>query len=131
MSTQQASASRGLREPGPDHPIEISAAPHRIIVRANGRVLADSRAALNLVEAGHEPVLYIPRGDVDMTALQRVTQTSFCPYKGDCSYYGLASAPNAPPLAWSYEAPGTKATMSIAGHLAFYKDRVESIDEEG
>jgi uncharacterized protein (DUF427 family) len=129
MTTQQTSALRSLREPGPDHPIEISAAPHRVIVRAGGRVIADSSAALSLVEAGHDLVLYIPRDDVDMTSLQRVTQTSICPYKGDCSYYGLANAPaDAPPLAWSYESPGTKATAPIAGHIAFYKTRVESIE---
>jgi uncharacterized protein (DUF427 family) len=128
MSTQQLSASRGLREPGPDHPIDICPAPHRVIVRAGGRIIANSRAALMLAEAGHDAVSYIPRADVDMPSLKRVTHTSFCPYKGDCSYYALSEADtDTPPLAWSYEAPGTKAAAPIAGYLAFYKSRVDAI----
>ncbi|MDB5643687.1 MAG: hypothetical protein JWN07_3004 [Hyphomicrobiales bacterium] len=125
-----ATQPKSLREPGPDHPIDIRPAPKRVVVRAGGRVVADSRAALSLVEASYPAVLYIPRDDVDMSLLAPVTRTSFCPYKGDCSYFGLADArPDAQPLAWSYESPGTKGTMAIAGHIAFYTDRVDSLEE--
>jgi uncharacterized protein (DUF427 family) len=104
--------------------------PNRVIVRAGGRIVADSRSALTLTEAGHAGVFYIPRADVAMQRLAPVARTSFCPYKGDCSYFGLAQAEtDAAPVAWCYESPGTKAAAPIAGHIAFYRDRVESIEE--
>lgn len=99
-------------------------------MRAGGRVVADSLAALGLAEAGYPEVVYVPRADVDMSQLASIARTSFCPYKGDCSYFGWADAgPDAAPVAWSYEAPGTKKTLPIAGHIAFYKDRIETIEE--
>jgi uncharacterized protein (DUF427 family) len=130
MSGPPPCQASGLREPGPDHPMAIRLHPHRMIVRAGGQVLADSRSALTLTEAGQADVFYIPRADVAMQWLAPVARTSFCPYKGDCSYFGLAQAEmDAVPVAWCYESPGTKAAAPIAGHIAFYRDRVESIDE--
>jgi uncharacterized protein (DUF427 family) len=130
MSASPPSTPKSLREPGPSHPIAIQPKPQRVVVRAGGRVVADSRAALGLAEAGFPEVVYVPRDDVSMNLLAPVARTSFCPYKGDCSYFGWAGAgPDAPPVAWSYEAPGTKATALIARHIAFYKDRVEAIEE--
>ncbi|MDB5546542.1 MAG: hypothetical protein JWO64_3691 [Hyphomicrobiales bacterium] len=103
---------------------------HRVIVRAGGQVVADSRSTLTLTEAGHADVFYIPSADVAMQRLAPVARTSFCPYKGDCSYFGLAQAEtDAAPVAWCYESPCTKAAAPIAGHIAFYQDRVESIEE--
>jgi uncharacterized protein (DUF427 family) len=130
MSASPPSQARGLREPGPDHPMTIRQNPHRVIVRAGGQVVADSRSALTLTEAGHADVFYIPRADVATQRLAPVARTSFCPYKGDCSYFGLAHAEtDAAPIAWCYESPGAKAAAPIAGHIAFYRDRVESIEE--
>jgi uncharacterized protein (DUF427 family) len=63
-----------------------------------------------------------------MTQLAPSARRTFCPYKGDCSYFRKAADdPEATPVAWSYEAPGTRAAAPIAGHLAFYPDRVDSI----
>jgi uncharacterized protein (DUF427 family) len=108
----------------------IRQSPRRVIVRAGGQVAADSRSALTLVEAGHADVFYIPRADVAMQRLAPVARSSFCPYKGDCSYFRLAQADtDAAPVAWCYESPGTKAAAAIAGHIAFYRDRVDSIEE--
>jgi uncharacterized protein (DUF427 family) len=101
-----------------------------VIVRAGGQFVADSRSALTLMEAGHADVFYIPRGDVAMQRLAPVARTSFCPYKGACSYFGLAQAETgAAPVAGCYESPGTKVAAPIAGHIAFHRDRVESIEE--
>ncbi len=130
MSASPPSQAIALREPGPDHPIAILQNPHRVIVRAGGEVVADSRSALTLTEAGHADVFYIPRADVAMPRLAPVARTSFCPYKGDCSYFGLAQpATDAEQVAWCYQSPGTKAAAPIAGHIAFYRDRVDSIEE--
>jgi uncharacterized protein (DUF427 family) len=122
-------ADRPVRLPGPEHPITLGRNPTRIIVRVAGNVIADTREAVTLREANYPPVQYIPRKDVDMTLLQRTSHSSYCPYKGDAAYYSIpnggARAVNA---AWTYETP-YPATAEIAGYLAFYRDRIDSMEE--
>ena len=122
-------AGKPIKIPGPDHPITVERNPAWIIVRVAGRVVADTRAALTLREAGSPAVQYIPRQDVDMTLLDRTAHTSYCPYKGDCSYFSIPSGgPRSANAVWSYEAP-YPAVMAIKDHLAFYPSRVDAIEE--
>jgi uncharacterized protein (DUF427 family) len=118
-----------MKLPGPDHPITITPAGKRVRVRFAGRLIADSTRALALREARYLVVLYIPRADADMAALQPTEHHSHCPYKGEASYFAIAangrSAENA---VWSYEQP-FPAVNEIAGHLAFYRNRVDAIEE--
>lgn len=118
---------RRILQPGPDHPITIAPAAGRAIVTIAGQVIASSRKALSLQEAGYPAVLYVPRADVDMAALSRTDHTTWCPYKGVASYYSIpaggAAATNA---VWSYETPHD-AVAAIKDHLAFYPDRVDAI----
>ena len=119
-----------IKIPGPHHPITIAANPLRVVVSIGGRVVADTRAALTLREAGYRAVQYIPRKDVDMSLLQRTDHSSYCPYKGDCAYYSIPSGGERSVNAvWTYEAPYA-AVAQIKDHLAFYPDRVESIMEQ-
>ena len=117
-----------MKIPGPDHPITISPAPGRVIVRFAGRAVADSPRALILKESSYPEVLYLPREDADMALLEPTTHASHCPYKGDASYFSLhvgdARAENA---VWSYAEPFDTVT-AIAGHLAFYPSRVDAIE---
>lgn len=100
-----------------------------MIVRLAGHVIADTRAALVLREASYPPVHYVPRGDVDLSLLERTDRATYCPYKGDCSYFSIplggAKSRNA---VWSYEEP-YPAAAAIKDHLAFYPDRVDAIEE--
>lgn len=115
--------------PGPDHPITIAPNPNRVVVTFEGRTIADTTHALTLREATIPPVQYIPRDDVDMRLLERTTHTSYCPYKGDCAYYTVATDDRRSENAvWTYEAP-YDAVAQIKEHLAFYPDRVDAIDE--
>lgn len=72
-----------IKIPGPDHPITIEPNPHRVVVTLGGREIANTTAALTLREANYPAVQYVPREDVDMTALERTDHGSYCPYKGD------------------------------------------------
>ena len=118
-------ADRPIRIPGPDHPLTIEDNPHRVVVTLDGRILADSRNALTLREARYPAVQYIPRADVDMAALSRTDHTTYCPFKGDCSYYSLPGDDERGLNAvWTYEAPFS-AVAAIKDYLAFYPDRVE------
>ncbi|TWB12804.1 uncharacterized protein (DUF427 family) [Nitrospirillum amazonense] len=116
-----------IKIPSPEHPITVTPTKGRVTVTVAGRVIADSRAALTLKEASYPAVQYIPRADVDMAALTRTDHATYCPYKGDCAYYSIpAGGDRALNAVWTYEAP-YPAVALIAGHLAFYPDRVDAI----
>ncbi|MWB79603.1 DUF427 domain-containing protein [Pseudooceanicola sp. 216_PA32_1] len=97
-------------------------------VRAGGAVLGESRNALELSENGYPPIIYFPRGDIAMAFLDKTEKTSWCPKKGDASYYSIetknSTIDNA---AWSYEAP-LEGMEQIAGHLAFYATEFVTVE---
>jgi uncharacterized protein (DUF427 family) len=114
--------------PGPDHPISIQPTLDRVVVKFAGEVIAESSRALTLREAKYPPVQYIPRGEVRMDRLVKTEHRSHCPYKGDASYFTIKVGDRAGENAiWSYEQP-FEAVAEIAGHVAFYPDRVDSIE---
>lgn len=120
-------SSRVQRIPGPDHPIEVTPDSSHIVIRIDGRVLADTRSALTLREASYPPVHYIPRKDVDMSLLARTDHQTYCPYKGDCSYYSIPlGGERSVNAVWTYEHP-YDAVAPIKDHLAFYPTRVDEI----
>ncbi|KND55886.1 hypothetical protein BPUN_1478 [Candidatus Paraburkholderia kirkii] len=117
-----------MKIPGPDHPITIERSPLRLIVKAGGRVIADTTEALSLREASYPEVLYVPRKDVDMAQLERSSHATYCPYKGECSYYSIpAGGQKATNAVWTYETP-YESVAAIKEHLAFYRDRVDSFE---
>ena len=117
-----------VKIPSAAHPITVEATPERVVVTAEGHVLADSAQALTLREAAYPAAQYIPRNDVDMGLLRRSDHTTYCPYKGECSYFSITAAGERGVNAvWSYEAP-YDAVAVIRDHLAFYPDRVDAIE---
>jgi|SRR5665213_1400394 len=117
-----------IKIPGPDHPIIIEPSTRHIVVKVAGKIVADTEAALSLREASYPPVLYIPRNDVDMTLLQQTDNASYCPYKGDCTYFSIpAGGERAINAVWSYEGP-YDSVAAIKDYVAFYPNRVDSIE---
>jgi len=115
--------------PGPDHPIIIEPAKSRIVVRAGGKTVADTGRALALSEADYPVVYYVPREDADLSLLERTDHHTYCPYKGDASYFSIVPAGERGANAvWSYRAP-YDAVREIEDHLAFYPERVDAIEE--
>ena len=126
MEPNVASAVKPVKIPGPNHPITIEHNPARIIVSIAGRIVADTREALTLREAAYPAVQYIPRKDVDRALLERTDHTTYCPYKGDCSYFSIPlGGERSVNAVWTYEAPYA-AVAGIKGYLAFYPDRVDA-----
>jgi uncharacterized protein (DUF427 family) len=105
--------------------------PARITVHVGGRLVADTTSALTMNEAAYPPVHYIPLADVDQTLLRPSESHTYCPYKGECSYYDIElPASNGDVTTeiadamWTYNNP-YPAVAPIASHAAFYPDRVE------
>jgi uncharacterized protein (DUF427 family) len=117
--------SREVRIPGPDHPITVSPSDDRVVVRSGNATIADSRATLVLQEANYPPVRYIPIADVDRSQLAASELSTYCPYKGDASYYSIThGAQGGTDAVWFYDDP-YPAVAGIKGHVAFYPDRVQ------
>ena len=106
-----------------DH-ITLTKATDTYSIRAAGAVLGESANVIVLKEGDMAPVLYVPRADLAMAFFDQTDHTTHCPHKGDASYFTLQakSGPIAN-AAWSYETP-KEGLEAIAGHLAFYTDKV-------
>ena len=127
----ELSEERRVREPGPDHPIVIEPAGQRISVTVAGVVVAESERALTLREAGYAPVHYFPPEDVHFGRLEPTDHTTWCPYKGEADYHSVpAGGEGSANAAWRYRQP-FPAVAAIAGHIAFFPDRVDAIALRG
>src|SRR5216683_17267 len=89
MSEHVEPKPKTVKIPGPDHPISVERNASRVVVTVAGRIVADTGKALTLCEAHYPPVQYIPRKDVDMTLLSPTARATYCPYKGECSYFSI------------------------------------------
>lgn len=125
MTTQ-----RPVLEPSASHPITVEPTGSRVTVRIGGDVVAESDAALTLSESTYPPVQYIPIADAVAARLRPSSTTTYCPYKGDAGYFDVVSSSGhvTEDAVWTYEQPYA-AVAAIAGHVAFYPDKVEiSVD---
>lgn len=117
--------SPDIKIPGPDHPIAIAASGDHVVVRSGDTTIADSRSTLVLREAKYPPVRYVPIADVDRSQLAASELTTYCPYKGEASYYSIAADDErGTDAVWFYGDP-YPAVAEIKDHVAFYPDRVQ------
>ena len=81
------------------HRIDIRQSSRHLVVKDGARTIADTVRPIVLFESGFAPRWYVPRDDVDQSALIPAEGQTFCPYKGLCSYYNIGEHRRA---AWSY-----------------------------
>jgi uncharacterized protein (DUF427 family) len=117
--------ARTVLEPGPQHPITVAPANARVTVQVADTPVADTTAALALQEAGYPTVYYIPLADIRPEVLKPSDHTTYCPYKGEASYYSIATAAGEVADAVWYYAEPYPAVAEIAGHVAFYANKVD------
>jgi adenylate cyclase len=114
----------------PAEHVRIEDHAERVRVIFNGVAVADSARTKIVREGSLPPVHYFPRADVRMDLLRASAHRTYCPYRGNASYWtvsvGGRSAENA---AWSYDEPYEEA-RAIKGHLAFYRERMDTVIEE-
>ena len=118
-----------MKVPGPDHPITIAPNRRRIRVVLGGVIVAETTRAMTLREASYPAVQYIPREDLTPDLFEPTAKSTHCPYKGDASYFTItAGGLERRDAAWSYATP-FPAVAAIAGHVAFYPDKMDAIEE--
>jgi uncharacterized protein (DUF427 family) len=116
---------RRVLQPGPDHTLVLEDTALKVRVAAGTTILAETASALELKEHVYPVALYIDRGDIDMSHLERSAHTSWCPYKGEASYFHVIGEDGTrlENAVWTYEAPFENLS-EIKDRLAFYTDRV-------
>ena len=113
----------------PDYRVDLEPSADHVRVLYGDRVLADSRRTLRVEETGHAPVIYFPLEDVRTELLEASAHATFCPFKGDASYWSLRlDGQREENLVWTYRDPFPEVA-GLRGHAAFYADRVRI--EEG
>jgi len=104
--------------------IKITAIAGPVTVRAGTTLLGATQNALQMAEGSYPAVVYVPRADMAMALLTKTTRQTSCPHKGTCSYYSITTPEGIlENVVWSYETP-ISGIEAIAGHLAFYTDKV-------
>jgi adenylate cyclase len=115
----------------PAYDIRIEDSAHRVRVLFNGVPVADSARTKVLREGSYPPVHYFPRADVRMDLLHPTRHRTYCPFRGNASYWNLGVGERvAENAVWSYEEPYEDA-REIKGYMAFWRERVDAIAEEG
>lgn len=108
----------------PEHAVTVTPfAGHVVVETPDGQLLADTRSALELREGSYPPVYYVPRADAKMDRLAKPPHSTYCPFKGNASYFSIAGMPAGENAVWSYEAPYDEVA-SIRDALAFYPNKV-------
>jgi uncharacterized protein (DUF427 family) len=110
----------------PYHRIDIRQTSRNLVVRCGDRIVADSKRPLVLYESGFAPRWYVPRDDIDESALTPVKLQTFCPYKGLCSYYSIGDARQA---AWSY--PDAYPEVRRIANLVSFEPDIVTVHLDG
>ena len=109
----------------PGHKIIVTPFDGRVVVSFNGVVVADTLRALSLKEASYPSRLYLPRADCNMAHFIESSHMTKCPFKGTARYWSLSTKDGTSDNAvWGYDDPFDQVA-EIAGHVAFYPDRVD------
>ncbi len=116
----------------PEHRVDLLPETRRVRVTFAGQIVADTNAAVRCEETGHEPVHYIPEKDMRLELMRPTDHKTYCPFKGDCSYWTIevengGNKQQSENAVWGYRVPYDEAN-GLAGHYAFYKSRVEAIE---
>src|SRR5262249_13130028 len=119
-------SSRPVLQPTAQHPITVEPTGRRVTVRVNGELVAETDNALALQESTYAAVQYIPVSDVNSDLLRPTDTATYCPYKGDASYYSVVTSAGdtVDDAIWYYAQP-YEAVAAIGGHVAFYPDKAD------
>jgi adenylate cyclase len=114
----------------PDYQVTIKLSRHRIKAVFQDTVIADSTSVLILRETRHAPTYYFPKNDVSMEYLIPSVRSTYCPFKGNASYWSLQVRDKiVENCAWTYHNPHQEVT-EIEGYIAFYPDKLDAWYED-
>ena len=110
----------------PRHFMVLRPIDRQIRVFAGDRLIADTMAAVRLIEVGktiYDPLVYVPATDL-CQPLERIEKSTICPLKGEAAYFALEGEE----ISWAYPEPYDFA-HALEGYHAFWPGKVRI--EEG
>jgi len=112
-------------------PPRVEPGTMHVVVQFAGRVIADTRRPVRVLETSQAPGFYLPAADVDMSALVSSARRSTCEWKGVAAYFSVqVGERTASDVAWSYPGPWP-GFEAIAGHIAFYAQHMDACSVDG
>lgn len=125
-----AAIKRNLWPEHPEYRVDFVPTQKRVRAVYNGTTVVDTTKARLMLETGHMPVYYVPASDVRLDLLVPSDTVTFCPFKGDASYWDLSvGGQRVKNAVWSYREPFPQ-TQGIKDWLAFHWDALEHWYEE-
>lgn len=123
-------------EPGPGQesvwdyprPPALVRSDRRVVVRREGRPVADSTRCFRVLETSHPPTWYVDPADVVEGVLTPSrARSTWCEWKGAATYWDVLGLEAG---GWSYEDP-TPGFAELRGFVTFYPSRLECfVDDE-
>ena len=108
----------------PDYRVDLVATDQKLEARYGELVIAASTNTLSVQETNHDPVVYFPLDDIKLQHFVSTDHETFCPFKGQASYWSLTLAGDvADNVMWAYNNP-LPEVAGLQGYAAFYGDRV-------
>lgn len=106
-------------------PPRVEGLPGRVRVEFGGRIVAETRSALRVLETASPPTVYVPPRDVQSDLLVATATTALCEWKGLARHFSLrVAAKESRDAVWSYPDPFPEFD-AIRGYLAFHPARVD------
>lgn len=110
---------------------DVETVQHRLRVEVGGMVIAESERAVVMRETRLAPVYYFPKDDVRMDLLEETEQRTYCPFKGNASYWDVVvDGRRIENAVWGYEKPFEEAA-SVKDYVAFYWQKMDAWFEDG
>lgn len=109
----------------PFHRVDLRRTSRQVVVRADGKTVAETTGAIAFFETGLPVRYYLPEADVDPSVLTPSDTTTVCAYKGTATYRHLTVGDTTiEDAVWTYLEP-LDGCMAVAGLLSFHGDGIE------
>ena len=105
--------------------VDILRSSRHVQVLVDGTKVADSTRSTILFETGLPPRYYVPLSDLRMDLMRPSETHTYCPYKGEASYWSLEiDGSTREDFVWTYRSPLAES-QKIAGLACFYNEKVD------
>ncbi|WP_285024912.1 DUF427 domain-containing protein [Plantibacter sp. ME-Dv--P-122b] len=112
-------------------PPRVEPRDERVVIRFGGTVIAESTAAVRVLETSHPPVYYVPAADFSPGVLVPVDGTTMCEFKGEAHYLDVRVGDAvAAAAAWTYPDP-RPGFAPLFGMIAVYPGRMDACEVDG
>jgi uncharacterized protein (DUF427 family) len=120
-----------MRSPGhrdhPEHKVLEKPVRGKMRAQLGADVLAESSSVIEVAEDDNPPRYYFPRADVRMDRMTPSDTRTYCPFKGEASYFSMELGDGPlPDAAWTQETPYDEHA-ALKSRVAFYSEKFDGL----